>query len=78
MVLLKEILNSADPSFIGDDIKPTFAIPEEPSTSTSVNKDWKWGDPSNSAVTLLPSDDSGAIARPSSSAVGISGGQAVN
>ncbi|KAF8731059.1 hypothetical protein AX14_005263 [Amanita brunnescens Koide BX004] len=69
MVLLKELLNSADPSFVGDDTKPTLAIPEEPSTSTSVNKDWKWGDPSNSTVTL-PSEDSVAISRPSSSAVG--------
>ena len=70
MVLLKELLNSADPCFIGDgeeNHKPTLAIPEEP--PTSVNKDWKWGDPSNSTVTLPPFDDP-AVSRPPSSAAG--------
>ncbi|KAF8334358.1 hypothetical protein F5887DRAFT_991430 [Amanita rubescens] len=73
MVLLKELLNSADPSFIGDgeDRQPTLAIPEE-HPSTSVNKDWKWGDPSNSTVTLPPSESCNgpAVSRPPSSAAG--------
>ena len=66
MVLLKELLNNADPFVIADD---ALAIQEEPSTSTSVNKDWKWGDPGNSTVTLPPSEGSGPISRPPSSAV---------
>ena len=69
MVLLKELLNNADPFFIGDDTKPGLGIPEEPSTSTGVNKDWKWGDPGNSTVTLPPSEGSGPISRPPSSAM---------
>jgi len=72
MVLLKELLNSAEPSFIGDgeDRKPTLAIPEE--YPTSVNKDWKWGDPSNSTVTLPPSESCNGpvVSRPPSSAAG--------
>ena len=72
VVLLKELLNSADPSFIGDgeDRQPTLAIPEEP--PTSVNKNWKWGDPSNSTVTLPPSESCNdlAVSRPPSSAAG--------
>ena len=69
MVLLKELLNNADPFLIGDDTQPALTIPEEPSTSTSVNKDWKWGDPGNSTVTLPPSEGSGPISRPPSSAM---------
>ncbi|KIL63035.1 hypothetical protein M378DRAFT_198963 [Amanita muscaria Koide BX008] len=71
MILLKELLNNADSSFItsSEDVKPS--IQEE--RSPSVNKEWKWGDPSNSTITLPPSESSGAPSSTSSTnAVNIS------
>ncbi|PFH46288.1 hypothetical protein AMATHDRAFT_51142 [Amanita thiersii Skay4041] len=71
MILLKELLNSADSSFIHhDDTKPGM-LEEQPRCAsshshtqghspnhTNANKDWRWGDPTNSTVTLPPSEDS--------------------
>ncbi|KAK2463307.1 hypothetical protein APHAL10511_004962 [Amanita phalloides] len=83
MILLKELLNGADSNLaLVDRLRPgDGGIPEEPSSSsppadTSVNREWKWGDPSNSTVTLPPSECSGGGAgtRPSSMAgVGVDG-----
>lgn len=57
LVLLKEMLNNADSSFVGDDV-----IAEEArASSTMVNRDWKWGDAMNSTVTL-PSEETSASA----------------
>ncbi|KAF8627957.1 hypothetical protein AX15_004168 [Amanita polypyramis BW_CC] len=57
MILLKELLNNADSSFIADDVKAPI---QEDSRPVMVNKEWKWGDPSNSTITLPPSESSGA------------------
>ncbi|KAF8625459.1 hypothetical protein AX17_006860 [Amanita inopinata Kibby_2008] len=58
MILLKELLNNADSSFINEEYKPV--VPEEapPSMRMNVNTEWKWGDPANSTVTLPPSESS--------------------
>ncbi|KAF4580023.1 hypothetical protein EYR36_001843 [Pleurotus pulmonarius] len=57
LVLLKEMLNNADSSFVGDDV-----ITEEArASSTMVNREWKWGDAMNSTVTL-PSEETSASA----------------
>lgn len=58
--LLKEMLNNPDSSFVIED--GHVAIPEEAfQSSTSVNRQWRWGDAMSSTVTL-PSEESSARA----------------
>ena len=62
MVLLKELLNSADPFFIGDDTKPTLAIPE-----VNYEQGLEMGRSGNSTIPSF--EGSGLMSRPLSSAV---------
>jgi serine/arginine repetitive matrix protein 2 len=57
LVLLKEMLNNPDSSFVVEDLKAP--IPEEVVglSVLSVNRDWRWGDAMNSTITL-PSEES--------------------
>ncbi|KAJ7279675.1 hypothetical protein C8J57DRAFT_1712629 [Mycena rebaudengoi] len=58
LLLLKEMLGSPGPddSFGGEDI-PEEALAAVAGSSNTVNRDWRWGDPMNSTVTL-PSEES--------------------
>lgn len=62
LILLREMLNNANATSIADESH--LSIPEEslPSLHSlhAANKDWRWGDPRNSTITL-PSEESGAF-----------------
>ncbi|KAF8884638.1 hypothetical protein BD779DRAFT_1471962 [Infundibulicybe gibba] len=52
LVLLKEMLNNPDSSFVVEELTEESHVP-----ALNVNRDWRWGDAMNSTVTL-PSEDS--------------------
>ncbi|KAF9442540.1 hypothetical protein P691DRAFT_765119 [Macrolepiota fuliginosa MF-IS2] len=66
LVLLREMLNNAEAVLSSDGSGLPLAILEEvtPSSTDSlrVNRDWRWGDPTSSTITL-PSEEQGGEAQ---------------
>ncbi|TFK35721.1 hypothetical protein BDQ12DRAFT_706594 [Crucibulum laeve] len=60
LVLLREMLNNADSSLMDE---ANISIPEESTTSLHIQRDWRWGDPMSSTVTLYSEDSSPPIGR---------------